>query len=512
MMNIIDRMLAVFDPEAGVRRAQARQVLAHYEAAKPSRLRKDRNRNHAPNSLVERSASALRNHARFLERNHDITRGVLRTLVNNVVGPSGLGIEPQPLRRDGSLHVEYAKALRQLRRQWCKRPEVTAKMHWAQTERMAAYTWLRDGEVFAQMVMGNVPGLVHGSSVPLSLEVLEPDFVPLEYSDLSRKIRQGIQVNDWGRAVAYHVFRRDPREAGAWITPSDLKSIPAANMLHVSTLDRLHQLRGVSEFASVLTRVEDLKDYEESERIAAKIAASMAAYVKRNPGVDGFDSSSDLRDKDAQGRPIPRNLRMQPGMIFDDLAVGEEIGMIDTKRPNPNLVAWRAGQLKAYAAGVGASYSSISKDYGGSYAAMRQELVEQWVHYAVLADDFAGQFSIPVWERFVSMAHLSGVLRIPDDVMPGTEADCLVVGQAMPWIDPLKEATAWEKLVQAGFASEVEVIRRRGGSPDELLAQIKQWREQAAANGLVFASNAATSGKVAVDPAQLSSEATDTTV
>lgn len=143
---------------------------------------------------------------------------------------------------------------------------------------------------------------------------------------------------------------------------------------------------------------------------------------------------------------------------------------------------------------------------------MRQELVEQWVHYAVLADDFACQFSVPTWERFVSMAHLSGALRIPHDVMPGTEADCLVVGQAMPWIDPLKEATAWEKLVQAGFASEVEVIRRRGGSPDELLAQIKQWRDQAGASGLVFTSNAATSGKVPVDPAQLSSEATDRTV
>lgn len=511
-MNILDRVVAVFDPVGGLRRAQARKALAHYEAAKPSRLRKDRNRNHAPNSLVERSAAALRNHARYLERNHDITRGVLRTLVNNVVGPGGLGIEPQPLRRDGTIHTEYAKELRRLRRMWCKRPEVTARMHWAQAERMAAYAWLRDGEVFAQMVMGAVPGLVHGSAVPFSLELLEADFVPLEYSDLSRKIRQGIQVNDWGRSVAFHVFRCDPREAGAWISPADLKAIPAANMLHVSTMDRLHQLRGISEFACVLTRTEDLKDYEESERVAAKVAANMTAYVKRNPGVDGFDPNGDCRAKDEQGRPMPRDLHMQSGMIFDELAVGEEIGLIDTNRPNPNLVAWRAGQLKAYAAGVGASYSSISKDYAGSYSSMRQELVEQWVHYAVLADDFAGQFSIPVWERFVSMAHLSGVLRIPDDVMPGTETDCLLVGQAMPWIDPLKEATAWEKLTQAGFASEVEVIRKRGGSPDELLAQIKQWRAQAAAENLVFTSNAQTPGRAVLDSAQFGSEATDKSV
>ena len=489
MLNIVDRLIGVVNPAAAVQRAKARQVLAIYEAAKPNRNRKSRNRNPAPNQLVGTSASALRNHARYLERNHDITRGVLRTLVNNVVGATGIGVEPQPRRRDGSIHTEYAAALRSMHRKWKKRPEVTARLHWAQAERMAAYTWLRDGECFAQKVMGHVPGLVHGSAVPFSLEVLEPDFVPLEYSDLSRNIRQGIQVNSWGRATAYHVFRRDPREGGAWITPADLKVIPAGNMLHVSTLDRLHQWRGISEFASVLTRVEDLKDYEESERIAAKIAASMTAYVKRLPGQEGYDPEGMARTED--GTLQPRDLRMEPGMIFDNLAVGEEIGLVDTNRPNPNLVAWRGGQLKAYAAGVGASYSSISRDYGGTYSSLRQELVEQWVHYAVLTDDFVGQFSQPTWETLVQIAHLSGVVPIPADVEPGTEAECLFIGQSMPWIDPLKEADAWTKLVQGGFASEVEVIRRRGGNPMDMLDQVTEWRRLAAERGVIFSSNAA---------------------
>lgn len=489
MLNIIDRMIGVVNPAAALQRAKARQVLAIYEAAKPDRNRKTRNRNLAPNRLVESSASALRNHARYLERNHDITRGVLRTLVNNVVGASGIGVEPQPRRRDGTIHTQYAAALRSMHRKWKKSPEVTGRMHWAQSERMAAYTWLRDGECFAQKVMGHVPGLVHGSAVPFSLEILEPDFVPLEYSDLSRNIRQGVQVNSWGRATAYHVFRRDPREGGAWITPADLKIIPAANMLHVSTLDRLHQWRGISELASVLNRVEDLKDYEESERIAAKVAASMTAYVKRLPGQEGYDPEGMARADD--GTIAPRELRMQPGMIFDNLAVGEEIGLVDTNRPNPNLVAWRGGQLKAYAAGVGASYSSISRDYGGTYSSLRQELVEQWVHYAVLTDDFVGQFSQPAWETLVQVAHLSGVLPIPVDVEPGTEAECLFVGQSMPWIDPLKEADAWTKLVQSGFASEVEVIRRRAGNPMDMLDQVADWRQAAADRGIVFSSNAA---------------------
>ena len=39
-------------------------------------------------------------------------------------------------------------------------------------------------------------------------------------------------------------------------------------------------------------------------------------------------------------------MKFRPGMVFDDLRPGEEIGMIDTNRPNPNLETYRSGQLK----------------------------------------------------------------------------------------------------------------------------------------------------------------------
>jgi lambda family phage portal protein len=157
-------------------------------------------------------------------------------------------------------------------------------------------------------------------------------------------------------------------------------------------------------------------------------------------------------------------LGMAPGMIITGLSPGEEIGMIDSNRPNPNLITFRGGPLRAVAAGVGASYSSLARDYDGTYSAQRQELVEQWVHYAVLTDEFVGQYVQPVWQDFVLTAHLSGVVPRPRDVDPDSADDALFVGQSMPWIDPLKEASAWLALVQAGFASEVEVMRKRGAN------------------------------------------------
>jgi len=439
---------------------------------------------------VQQGAVAIRALTRNLEQNHDIVRGALRTLVNNVVGPNGIGIEPQPRRNDGSIHVEYAKQLRDAYRDWCLCPEVTHRHHWSKVQRMMAKTWFRDGEAFTQSITGNVTYLDHGTRVPFSLEMFEPDMIPMDYTEPSKGIRQGIQRNAWGKPTGYWVWRGYPVDISSSLTrPNDLKFIPWENVLQLATLDRIGQMRGVSEFASVIERFTDIKDIEESERIAAKIAASLTAYVKRN-SPDGFQGPDSSSGTDANNNPNPRELSLSAGTIIDTLAVGEEIGLIDSNRPNPNVVEFRYGQLRAAACGIGISNSSLSKNYDGTYSAQRQELVEQWINYAVLTDEFVGQFVQPVWQQFVRAAHLSGVVKMPADLEQYSEDDCLFVGQSMPWIDPLKEAMAWNSLVRDGFASEVEVIRKRGGNPRDVIEQIAAFRADADKKELIFSSDA----------------------
>ena len=212
--------------------------------------------------------------------------------------------------------------------------------------------------------------------------------------------------------------------------------------------------------------------------------------IAKRTNPDGFNPA-DVERND-KGEALPRDVHLQPGVIIDNLLVGEEIGLIDSNRPNPNLIGWRAGQLKAIAAGIGAGYSSIARSYDGTYSAQRQELVEQWVHYAVLADEFTSMFVQPHYERFVEVAHLSGVVPRPTDVSAQSADDALYLAQSMPWIDPLKEVQAWEKRTQAGFASEVQAIRAAGGNPRDVLQQISEWRAQVAALNLRFSSDAAT--------------------
>jgi lambda family phage portal protein len=216
-----------------------------------------------------------------------------------------------------------------------------------------------------------------------------------------------------------------------------------------------------------------LKDYEESERIAAKIAASMAAYIKK-----GQPDQYEPTDGDQ------RQLKFRPGMIFDDLKPGEEIGTIDTNRPNPNLETYRSGQLKAIAAGTGPTYSSIARTYDGTYSAQRQELVEGYANYATLSNEFIGRIVRPIYERFIAVAIASGQLRLPPGVAAGSEDDAAYLPPSMPWIDPSREADAWATLEDRCYVSGPEVIRRRGGNPLDTLDQQARWLQEKADRGI----------------------------
>lgn len=492
-LNPVDRIVAWFNPRAGLQRAAARHVLnatvtPAYESATPGRNRKFYRDGLSPNQLVQLGAPAIRAQARHMQRNNDLARGILRTMVNNVVGPTGIGIEPQPRRLDGSIHEELAAELRELHREWALRPEVTKTLTYAGVQRALAYAWIRDGEVFAQELVGPVPGFDHGHRVPFSLELIESDFCPFDHNEGDR-IRQGLERNAWGQTIAMWFHKGHPGDSTT-TTRANLKRVTADRVHHLAFRDRIGQARGVSEFASIIARLEDIKDYEESERIAAKIAAALTGFVKRT-SPDGYSAPPNATIDPHTGLPAPRSIGLAPGMIIDTLAVGEEIGLIASERPNPNLITFRSGQLRAVAGGIGASYSSIARDYNGTFSSQRQELVEQWVHYATMTDELTGQFLQPAWTTEVNTAVLSKTIKLPKDLKPGTLDDALYIAQAMPWIDPLKEANAYLVLAKAGFASEVEIMRRRGVNPRDLLDQVATWRKQCKDRGVAFDSDAA---------------------
>lgn len=471
-MHFLDRIIAPFAPGWALSRARNRNILAAYEAAKPMRTRKNPADNRSGDATLYGAATTLRGQARHLDQNHDLARGVLNCLVNNVVGAKGIGIEFQPKTADGQIHTELADALQRAFDDWAKQPESTGEYTWSKVQRLLARAWFRDGEALSKSLIGNVAKLNHRTLVPYTLELLEADYLS-DLDDASKNITQGVQRNAWGRPTYYHLHLQHPGDHGVY--RMETRAVNADVIDHIKMVDRIRQARGVTVFAAVMNRLNDIKDYEESERVAARVAAAMTAYIKKgSPDMFGTGESSE------EGR----SFSMSPGMIFDNLQPGEEVGTIDTNRPSALLQPFRDAMLKAVASGVGSSYSTIAKNYDGTYSAQRQELVEQWVNYSVLADEFISMFVAKVQRRFVTLAIASGAVKVPKDVDRATLYDAEFICPSMPWIDPAKEAKGHELNLQLKLKSPQQIIRSTGAKPEDVLDQWERWNIELQKRGI----------------------------
>ncbi|OEF54680.1 phage portal protein, partial [Enterovibrio norvegicus] len=461
-------------------RMRSRLQIKAYEAAAPSHTHKAKRESRSANQAVWMAGQSLREQARWLDENHDMVIGILDKMEERIVGADGIMVEPQPLGMDGKVHRVFANELRRRWATWSIRPDVTGVYSRPELERMVLRTALRDGECFGQKVRGKVAGLKHPNpnGTAFSIEALEPDFVPFALTDLAERVRQGIEVNAWGQPTYFHVLFDHPGEAAG--IRHKTKKVPAEKMLHLAFRRRLHQVRGVSLLHGVITRLSDIKDYEEAERIAARIAACLGFYIKK-----AEDPTGDYDDVADDGRKGPRRFDIQPGMMFDDLKPGEDLGMVESNRPSVHLAEFRNGQVRMVAAGTRGQYSSIARDYNGTYSAQRQELVEGWEGFAVLQNWFVSNWSRPVYREWLQMELLNG-LALPADLDKSTLFDAVYLAPLMPWINPVHETQAWKERVKGGAASTAQWIRASNKNPEEVWRQVQAEREHFKENNLHF--------------------------
>lgn len=477
-MDRLRAALPVDRAERGIaeREERARIRARAHEVTRPSRLRKLARDWGSGNNVVGMDARQLRNQARHLERDLDLARNALNILVQNTCG-SGIDVLAAPRKPGGKVDRVLAQEIDALWDAWWDRPEVTKHHDYGRAQQLMARSWFRDGECLFQDLVGPVSYLTHGTEVPYSFEMVEADLLPLDLTDPARRILQGVERNAWGEAIAYHLYKQHPGESLAWTM--ETKRVSADNIGHVALLDRIHQVRGLSVFASSMSRFEDVKDYEESERIAAKVAASMSAVIKK--GEASMYGAQDLAGTAVVEDGVPiREMRMAPGMFFDDLLVGESIETVASNRPNPNAASWRKEQLRAAAGGIGTSYSSLSLDYDGTYSAQRQELVEKWGGYLMLGEQFIALTVRKQRQRFLQACMLSRLIVPPRGWTLAHVAASTYVRPVMPWIDPLKEAYAKGEAEDRGWVSPQQNTLLAGNNPNDVLTETADWRERRA--------------------------------
>ena len=463
-----------------------------YEAASSNQFRPVVGNTASGDTVMNNAGTKLRQLSRHLEENHDIVVSVFDDLLNNIVG-AGANVTPMVRKADGTLDDDLNKQLFDAFQEWGDYPEVTGELGFEQLERQVARHLFRDGEIFIRPIVSN--RFNYRTETRMALELIEADYCPFDANSNDGRVVHGIERNQWGAPSYYHFYKGHPGDqfnTAQNINISDLKRVSADGVYHLKFTRRLKQARGVPLVHAVINRLRDLKDYEESERIAAKVAADFTFAITKSS-----ESGAGPSPVNADGN---RSFAMSAGMGFE-LQPGEKVETIASNRPNSGLRDFRADMVRAVAGGTGTRYSAIAKDYNGTYSAQRQELVEGAVSYRVHFAYLVRRLYRPVWRNFMQAQILAGRVNL-NDIEPGSIFRCDFRAPALPWIDPLKEAKAWAELVDKKLESRSEIMRQRGRDPRKVTEEIEQEQERG-----VFASTIDAADPTADDDENKESEA-----
>jgi lambda family phage portal protein len=441
---------------------------------------------HAGRARPATSASAeiqfgllpLRNAARDLVRNNPHANRAMRVLRSHVAGE---GMRPRAIF-DDRIEAEEAKRLKAVARdQWSRFVEncdVEGRLDFFGQQRLGMGAVVESGEYLRIWFMIREKGTWFWRC-----RILEGDYLDHQRNEVlpnGGRIVQGVEFDRIGRRVAYWLHKTDPgdRFGVSLRSRMDVERIDAEFVDHVFEVLRPGQVRGVSWFAPVAVTLSDIDELAEAELVRKKLEACIAGIIT-NANEDGLGAPaagiSAARDddgaplKDAAGNPVER---LQPGMFLQAKA-GWNLEY-QTPTASEGLAEHMRERLHAVAAGIGTTYSQMTGDLtGANFSSMRagtlefNRLVDGWQ-----ADLMVVQSGIPAWQRVMRLAVSQG--RLP--FVPRAA----FTPPRRPWVDPLKDIKAAREEVEAGWASDQDMIERTGRDPEDVLRERREWQEMSA--------------------------------
>jgi lambda family phage portal protein len=469
-----------------------------YEGAKISRLTSDWvTGGTSADAEIKGSLARLRNRSRQLVRDNDYAKQAIRAIKANVIG-TGIRLQAQVKMQRGAGRLDQGvnDAIETAWEKWCCKEycHTAGRLNFAEMSRLLVGAMAESGEVFVRIVRQPFGG----SPVPIALEVIESDLLDDTYTGGStvegNEWRMGVELNSWGRPVRYAFLTKHPGDSAfAQTTAGRHRLIPADQIIHLYLQERPSQTRGVPWLASAIQRLHQVAGYEQAEVVRARASSALMGFISNS---DGELVGEDVYDNE-------RVTNFEPG-VFKYLAPGESVSVPQLDAPDGQLEPFLRVMLRAMAAGIGCSYETVSRDFSQSnYSSSRLSLLEDRENWRALQQYMIQNFHRPVFEAWLEMAVLSGVLKLP---AYETDPDRYRAVRFMPrgwgWIDPAKEVEAYKEAVRCGFKTQAEVVAEQGGDLEELLLARKAEVDRAEELDLYFDTNPENEHEALEDPMQ----------
>lgn len=393
----------------------------------------------------------VRYRANYLYQNDPFVRGAVDTLINRAVGAGSI---VQATTQD----EQFNDRAERLFAAWGYFCDYYRQFHFGDIQRLALLKLFLDGGVFFHKVVD-----LNNEVVPFALEILEYSrLAPTGTPEKGNVIYHGVEIDKTGRVVAYH-FYKNPVDVPT--TSFETVRVPAEEIIHFSPFRRPHQLLGIPLLAPAIPFAYHLAEILEAELINAKVSASFGVVIKKN---SPYAEVAALPTNE-QGQ---REIEIAPGMV-EFLEPGEDIEVIDPKRPGNTFDDFVKIILRGIGKSIGLSYEQISGDKSEvNYSSARHSELELRDYLEPLRKALERYFLRPIYQEFIKWATSLGGLNVQGGIKDWRKwTSHRWIHKGYEWVDPQKEARAKELELRLGLTTLADEAAARGKDWKELIDQ-----------------------------------------
>jgi lambda family phage portal protein len=419
----------------------------------------------------------LRARARELGRNNSYAKRFFKLLVTNVIGPMGLQLQGRVRLPDGTFNKAVNTALQEAWTEWAEGPvTVDGKLTLNQCEQLGLKTWACDGEMLVRFHRAHPV-----NRFGLAIQFIDADLLDHRFNRTARpdanEIRMGVEVRKDGTPVGYWFW--DKTTSAPVAVNRKRYFVPADEIVHLYKQDRVNQTRGVTWMHSVMVPAHMLDGYEQSEAVAARVAAAKMGFLVKKG--DGPNITDDTKK--------PMTMEASPGTI-EALIPGWEFEGWEPNHPSGQFGNFVKQMLRKVASGLSVGYNVLANDAEGvTYSTMRAFALIERDDWRTIQQDWNSGWRRTLYYQWLRMALLTGALVLPTS----NPAHYMAVKhrpRGWPWVDPEKEAKAAGLLLGLGLVSRRAILAERGEDVEEVFRELAEEHELAAELGISISTDA----------------------
>ena len=420
--------------------------------------------------------------SRDLERNNSHTISFLRELRNNVLGSTGIRLQPRVMLQKGgrlnkSLNLEIKNAWLDFRRKGVY--EVTGQWSGQTLDEVILQRLATDGGVILRLHRGYA-----GNKYRFAVQAIEVDALDLWYNTTFQgthnRVTMGVETNSFAKPVAYWLLDYYQSDLMANNATGTRVRVPAEDIIHLWLPSRITSVRGVSWLAPAMIDLRMLGKYEEAAVISARNAAAKMGFYEREKDLGvRYEGQGELKD----GTIIEE---VNPGLIID-LPTGVKFKAFDPGQPNDTYPDFRKNILRTICSGLGAMYNSVGNDLESiNYSSARFGKDVENENWKSLQRFYAEQLCQEVFNAWLECAVLAGTIEMPFSQIENVQKSVVWRPRGYSYVDPTKEIQAALAAIDGGLSTYRKELADLGVDFDEFLDEVEAERDELERRGIVF--------------------------